>query len=160
MLISFELNNKKYTKDVSPSKRLIDFLRDDMELTGTKEGCSEGECGSCTVIIDRRAIHACMVLTGQINGKSILTVEGLADANGNLNPLQKAFIKHGAIQCGYCTPGMLMSSTALLYENPQPTESEIRTALAGNLCRCGDYSAIVNAVEEVAHLMATAKNER
>ncbi|MDD4160568.1 MAG: (2Fe-2S)-binding protein [Synergistaceae bacterium] len=150
MILEFNLNGNKYIKDTDPSKRLVDFLRDDMGLTGTKESCGEGECGACTVIVDRKAVSSCLVLTGQINHKSVLTVEGLADPDGSLSPLQKAFIKHGAVQCGYCTPGMLMSATALLYENHTPTEEDVRIALAGNLCRCGDYSAIVDAVLDVA----------
>lgn len=149
MIIDFELNHKKYRMNIDPAKRLIDFLRDEMALTGTKEGCGEGECGACTVAIDKKAVHACLVLTGQINKKSVLTVEGLSQ-NGELSPLQKSFISHGAIQCGYCTPGMLMSATALLMENPHPTEAEIRLALAGNICRCGDYSAIIDAVLNTA----------
>ncbi|MDO4561617.1 MAG: (2Fe-2S)-binding protein [bacterium] len=149
MIIDFELNHKKYRMNVDPAKRLIDFLRDEMALTGTKEGCGEGECGACTVVIDKKAVHACLVLTGQINKKSVLTVEGLSQ-NGELSPLQKSFISHGAIQCGYCTPGMLMSATALLMENPHPTEAEVRLALAGNICRCGDYSAIIDAVLDTA----------
>ena len=131
-----------------------------MGLTGAKEGCGEGECGTCTVIVDRKAVHSCLMLTGQIDGRSVLTVEGLAGENGELSPLQAAFIKHGAIQCGYCTPGMLMSAAALLYENPDPTEDEIRTAIAGNLCRCGDYSAIAKAVKEAAEVLRRAKEER
>ena len=130
-----------------------------MGLTGAKEGCGEGECGTCTVIVDRKAVHSCLMLTGQIDGRSVLTVEGLAGENGELSPLQAAFIKHGAIQCGYCTPGMLMSAAALLYENPDPTEDEIRTAIAGNLCRCGDYSAIAKAVKEAAEVLRRAKEE-
>ena len=153
MMISFELNHKKYRMNVDPTKRLVDFLRDEMGLTGTKEGCGEGECGACTVILDKKALHACLVLTGQINKKSLLTVEGLAQ-NGEPSPLQKAFIKHGAVQCGYCTPGMLMSASALLMENPRPTEAEVRLALAGNICRCGDYSAIVDAVLDAAEAEA------
>ncbi|EHL67271.1 (2Fe-2S)-binding protein [Cloacibacillus evryensis] len=153
MMISFELNHKKYRMNVDPTKRLVDFLRDEMGLTGTKEGCGEGECGACTVILDKKAVHACLVLTGQINKKSLLTVEGLAQ-NGEPSPLQKAFIKHGAVQCGYCTPGMLMSASALLMENPRPTEAEVRLALAGNICRCGDYSAIVDAVLDAAEAEA------
>lgn len=149
MRINFELNHKKYRMNVDPTKRLIDFLRDEMGLTGTKEGCGEGECGACTVILDKKAVHACLVLTGQINKKSILTVEGLAQ-EGELSPLQRSFIDHGAVQCGYCTPGMLMSATALLMETPHPTETEVRLALAGNICRCGDYSAIVDAVLDAA----------
>ena len=153
MMISFELNHKKYSMNVDPTKRLVDFLRDEMGLTGTKEGCGEGECGACTVILDKKAVHACLVLTGQINKKSLLTVEGLAQ-NGEPSPLQKAFIKHGAVQCGYCTPGMLMSASALLMETPRPTEAEVRLALAGNICRCGDYSAIVDAVLDAAEAEA------
>lgn len=156
MILNFELNGIKYAKEADPSKRLIDFLRDDMGLTGTKEGCGEGECGTCTIVVDKKAVHSCMMLTGQINNKTLLTVEGLA-VGSELSPLQKAFIKHGAIQCGYCTPGMLMSATALLYENEDPTEEDIRTALAGNLCRCGDYSAIVDAVKETAKLIQELK---
>ena len=153
MMISFELNHKKYRMNVDPTKRLVDFLRDEMGLTGTKEGCGEGECGACTVILDKKAVHACLVLTGQIHKKSLLTVEGLAQ-NGEPSPLQKAFIKHGAVQCGYCTPGMLMSASALLMETPRPTEAEVRLALAGNICRCGDYSAIVDAVLDAAEAEA------
>ncbi len=149
MIIDFELNHKKYRMNVDPAKRLIDFLRDEMALTGTKESCGEGECGACTVVIDKKAVHACLVLTGQINKKSVLTVEGLSQ-NDEISPLQKSFISHGAIQCGYCTPGMLMSATALLMENPHPTEAEVRLALAGNICRCGDYSAIIDAVLDTA----------
>lgn len=149
MIIEFTLNGEKYKKNADPGKRLVDFLREDMGLTGTKEGCGEGECGACTVMLDGRAVHSCLVLAGQINGKRLLTVEGLA-RGGELSPLQKAFIEHGAIQCGYCTPGMLMSSAALLAENPSPTEDEVRTALAGNICRCGDYSAIIDAVLDAA----------
>ena len=149
MIIEFTLNGEKYKKNADPGKRLVDFLREDMGLTGTKEGCGEGECGACTVVLDGRAVHSCLVLAGQINGKRLLTVEGLA-RGGELSPLQKAFIEHGAIQCGYCTPGMLMSSAALRAENPSPTEDEVRTALAGNICRCGDYSAIIDAVLDAA----------
>ena len=149
MIIEFTLNGEKYKKNADPGKRLVDFLREDMGLTGTKEGCGEGECGACTVVLDGRAVHSCLVLAGQINGKRLLTVEGLA-RGGELSPLQKAFIEHGAIQCGYCTPGMLMSSAALLAENSSPTEDEVRTALAGNICRCGDYSAIIDAVLDAA----------
>ena len=149
MIIEFTLNGEKYKKNADPGKRLVDFLREDMGLTGTKEGCGEGECGACTVVLDGRAVHSCLVLAGQINGKRLLTVEGLA-RGGELSSLQKAFIEHGAIQCGYCTPGMLMSSAALLAENPSPTEDEVRTALAGNICRCGDYSAIIDAVLDAA----------
>lgn len=159
MFIEFELNGVKHKIDADPSTRLLDFLREEMNLTGAKEGCGEGECGTCTVIVDRKAVHSCLMLTGQIDGRSVLTVEGLVGNGGQLSPLQAAFIKHGAIQCGYCTPGMLMSAAALLYENPDPTEEEIRAALAGNLCRCGDYSAITDAVKEAASILRAAKEE-
>lgn len=149
MRIEFELNGEKRVKNADPCKRLVDFLREDMGLTGTKEGCGEGECGACTVVLDGRAVHSCLVLAGQIKGKRLLTVEGLS-RGGELSPLQRAFIDHGAIQCGYCTPGMLMSAAALLIENPSPTEDDVRISLAGNICRCGDYSAIVDAVLDAA----------
>ncbi|MEA5035107.1 (2Fe-2S)-binding protein [Cloacibacillus evryensis] len=159
MLINFILNKKEYTVDADPSKRLIDFLREDMGLTGTKEGCGEGECGTCTVIMDGKAVSSCLVLAGQLNRKSITTIEGLA-VNSSLSVLQKSFIEHGAVQCGYCTPGMLMSATALLEEAPEPTEKEIRTALAGNICRCADYSAIVNAVADAAKTINDEKDSQ
>jgi len=149
MIIKFMLNGKKYEMNVNPEQRLIDFLREDMGLSGTKEGCGEGECGSCTVIIDKKAVHSCLVLVGQIQNKQILTVEGLSEKE--LNNLQKAFIKHGAVQCGYCTPGMLMSATALLYENAHPSEEEIRIAMAGNICRCSGYTSIIEAVKDAAN---------
>lgn len=149
MKINFVLNGKKYQMDVDPKQRLIDFLRGEMGLTGTKEGCGEGECGSCTVLMDRKAVHACLVLVAQIRDKEIMTVEGLSQ-NGELSKLQQSFIEHGAIQCGYCTPGMLMSATALLYENPHPSIEEIKIALAGNICRCSGYSAIIAAVKDAA----------
>ena len=149
MIINFTLNGKKYNMDVDPAQRLIDFLREEMGLTGTKESCGEGECGSCTVIIDKKAVHSCLVLLSQIRDKDILTVEGLAQ-NGELSDLQRSFIEHGAIQCGYCTPGMLMSLTALLYENPHPTEEEIRISISGNICRCAGYTSIIGAVQDVA----------
>ena len=157
--ISFTLNGQQVSRETRPNKRLVDFLREDCGCLSVKEGCGEGECGTCTVIVDRKAVHSCLMLTGQIDGRSVLTVEGLAGENGELSPLQAAFIKHGAIQCGYCTPGMLMSAAALLYENPDPTEDEIRTAIAGNLCRCGDYSAIAKAVKEAAEVLRRAKEE-
>jgi len=149
MRIDFILNGKKYDMDVNPELRLVDFLRDDMGLTGTKEGCGEGECGSCTVIVDKKAVHSCLILVPQIRGKEILTVEGLSK-NGELSRLQKSFIEHGAVQCGYCTPGMLMSATALFYENPDPSIEEIKIAMAGNICRCSGYTAIIDAVKDAA----------
>jgi carbon-monoxide dehydrogenase small subunit len=131
--------------DVRPTARLIDVLRLQLGLTGVKEGCSEGECGACTVIVDGKAVNSCLILAGQMRGKKVLTVEGLAGDDG-LDTLQRMFIEHGAVQCGFCTPGMLMSAKALLLADPHPTEAAIRLALAGNLCRCTGYTTIVAAV--------------
>jgi len=147
--IKLKVNNQLVEKEVDPSIRLIDFLREDLDLTGTKEGCGAGECGACTVIIDGKAVNSCLVLVGQCQDKEIITVEGLAK-NGELDPLQDAFVKEGAVQCGYCTPGMLMSAKALLLENPSPTEEEIRKAISGNLCRCTGYVKIVKAIQTAA----------
>ncbi|HYE80907.1 MAG TPA: (2Fe-2S)-binding protein [Clostridia bacterium] len=149
MKIAFKVNGRSYMEEVDPTFRLIDVLREKLGLTGTKEGCGEGECGSCTVIFDGAAVCSCMVLAPQLEGKELYTVESLAE-DGQLDLLQKAFIRNGAVQCGYCTPGMLMSAKALLMKNPDPTEAEIRTALSGNLCRCTGYNQIVKAVKEAA----------
>ena len=149
MLLEFTVNGSERAVPVEPEARLIDVLRDQLDLTGTKEGCGEGECGACTVIMDGVAVNACLVLALQARGRQVLTVEGLA-VQGELDPLQKAFIHEGAIQCGFCSPGMLMSSKALLMKNPHPTEAEIRLAIAGNLCRCTGYTKIVKAVQAVA----------
>lgn len=149
MKIHFKVNNRSYAEEVDPTFRLIDVLREKLGLTGTKEGCGEGECGSCTVIFDGAAVCSCMVLAPQIEGKEIYTIESLGE-DGQLELLQRTFIKNGAVQCGYCTPGMLMSAKALLLKNPNPTENEIRTAISGNLCRCTGYNQIVKAVKEAA----------
>ncbi|WP_206808728.1 (2Fe-2S)-binding protein [Paradesulfitobacterium ferrireducens] len=149
MKLEFKVNGKTYELDVDPESRLLDVLREELGLTGAKEGCGEGECGACTVIMDGLAVNSCLVLAAQARGKEILTVEGLAE-NGELDRLQQAFIDNGAIQCGYCTPGMLMSAKALFLRNPHPSETEIRTALAGNLCRCTGYVNIINAVKDAA----------
>ena len=148
MLIELIVNNKNIKMDVDPTKRLIDFLRDDLNLTGVKEGCSEGECGACTVILDGVAVTSCTILAGQVNGSEIITIEGL-EKNGELNIIQKSFIENGAIQCGFCTPGMIMSCKALLMKNPNPTDDEIKRAIEGNLCRCTGYNKIVKAVKDV-----------
>ncbi len=147
--ISFSVNGEKYTVEVEANKTLLNLIREDLNLTGTKEGCGAGECGSCTIIIDNKAINSCMMLAVEADGKEILTVEGLAK-NGVLDELQQAFINNAALQCGYCTPGMLMSAKALLMRNPNPTEAEIKEAISGNLCRCTGYKAIVDAVKEAA----------
>lgn len=148
MQIKFKVNGRKYDLDLDPKLRLIDILREELELTGTKEGCGEGECGTCTVIIDKQAVNSCLILAPQIRNKEIITVEGL-EKDGELDKLQESFIKNGAIQCGYCTPGMLMSAKALLMKNPKPSKDEIKDAIAGNLCRCTGYNKIVSAIEEV-----------
>ena len=145
MRLSLNVNGMEHELDVRPTARLIDVLRLQLGLTGVKEGCSEGECGACTVIVDGKAVSSCLILAGQMRGKKVLTVEGLAGDHG-LDTLQRMFIEHGAVQCGFCTPGMLMSAKALLMADPHPTEEAIRLALAGNLCRCTGYTTIVAAV--------------
>lgn len=149
MEISFILNGRPVTIHTEPERRLIDVLREDFFLTGAKEGCGEGECGACTILMDGKAVHACMVLAGQLSGHEILTVEGLAQ-NGELDIIQRAFVEQVAIQCGYCTPGMIMSTKGLLLQNPDPSEEDIRIALSGNICRCSGYVQIVAAVRQVA----------
>ena len=144
--IRFTVNGKQISLSVPAHKRLLDVLREDLGLTGTKEGCAIGECGACTVVMNGRAVHSCLVLAAQADGAEIITVEGLAP-EGELHPLQKSFLEHGAVQCGFCIPGMLMSSYALLQENPRPGEEEIKEAIAGNLCRCTGYKQIIQAVE-------------
>jgi aerobic-type carbon monoxide dehydrogenase small subunit (CoxS/CutS family) len=131
---------------------LLEVIREKLELTGTKEACSLGECGACTVILDGKAVNSCLVLAVEAKGKEILTIEGLRQ-NGELHPLQKAFIDEGAVQCGFCTPGMILSAKALLDKNPDPDEDEIKEALAGNLCRCTGYVKIVKAVKTAASLI-------
>jgi len=145
LTIHFKLNGKSVKIETESNRRLIDILRKDFKLTGTKEGCGIGECGACTVLLNQQAVNSCLILAGHVDGAEIMTVEGLAK-NGSLHPLQKNFIKHGAVQCGFCTPGMLMSAYALLLENPQPTEDEIKEAISGNLCRCTGYKQIVEAI--------------
>ena len=149
MIVTFILNGQPVSKDLDPSRRLIDVLRDDFLLTGAKEGCGEGECGSCTILMDGLPVHACMVLAGQLDGHRLLTIEGLS-ASGELDILQQAFIENNAVHCGFCTPGMIMAVKGLLLQNPDPTEEEIRTAISGNICRCSDYRQIVMAVKDAA----------
>jgi len=149
MLLEFKVNGIARSLEVDPAQRLIDVLRDQLDLTGTKEGCGEGECGACTVIMGGRAVNACLVLGLQAQGQEVVTIEGLAQ-DGRLDPLQKAFSDEGAIQCDFCSPGMLISAKALLLQNPNPGEAEIRSAIAGNLCRCTGYQKIVKAVQTVA----------
>ena len=148
--ISFMLNGEEVRVEVEPSWTLLYVLREVLELTGTKEGCGYGECGACTVIIDGKAINSCIFPVMEAEGKSITTIEALASQDGSLSPLQNAFIEHGAVQCGFCTPGMLMSATALLDETGNPTEDEIRGSIEGNLCRCTGYVKIIDAIKSVA----------
>ena len=147
--ITLIVNGESYSLAVEPNRTLLQVLREDLGLTGTKEGCGKGDCGSCTVLVDGKAVNSCLTLAVQLKGKSITTIEGLATADG-LHPLQQAFIQYGAIQCGFCTPGMILSAKALLDENPHPTEEEVKRSLAGNLCRCTGYTKIVEAVMVVA----------
>jgi carbon-monoxide dehydrogenase small subunit len=148
-LITLTVNGTERELAIEPNRTLLDVLRYDLELTGTKKGCDVGECGSCTVILNGKPVNACLVLAIQANGAEILTIEGLKPSQG-LHPLQQAFVDKGAIQCGFCTPGMLLSASSLLKQNPNPTEEEIRTALSGNLCRCTGYQKIVEAIQSVA----------
>ena len=147
--ITLTINEEFYEILVQPWQTLLSAIRDEVGLTGTKEGCSNGNCGSCTIIVNGRSVDCCLMLAGEADGKDIMTVEGLAK-NGLLHPLQKAFIKYGGMQCGICTPGFLMSSKHLLDKNPKPTEHEIRLDIAGNLCRCTGYDKIVRAIQAVA----------
>jgi len=147
--ISFVINGEAKEVEIEPNRTLLTMLREDLDLTGTKEGCGAGECGACTVLVDNKAVNSCLMLAVEADGKEILTVEGLSDGI-NLDPLQESFIKHNALQCGYCTPGMVMSAKALLNRNSHPTEEDVKEALAGNLCRCTGYKRIVDAVLDVA----------
>jgi aerobic carbon-monoxide dehydrogenase small subunit len=143
--VTFTVNDEVHEIVVEPNELLVDVLRDRLDLTGTKVGCGTGDCGACTVIVDGKPVNSCLMLAVEANGKEILTIEGLAK-NGKLHPLQEAFVEEGAIQCGFCTPGMVLSAKALLDRNPQPTEGEIRMEIAGNICRCTGYVKIVDAI--------------
>jgi len=147
--ITLTVNGSVEILEVEPHRTLLQVLREDLALTGPKIGCEAGECGACTVLFDGEAVNSCLVLAVEADGHEIVTVEGLSN-NGQLDPLQRAFIDHNAVQCGFCTPGMLISARALLDRNPHPTEAEIRQAIAGNLCRCTGYTRIVRAIQAVA----------
>lgn len=147
--VNFFVNDEEYTLDVRANETMLTVLREKLDLTGTKEGCGAGECGACTVIVNNKPVNACMILAPELDGMHISTVEGLSK-DGQLSPLQEAFIEHAALQCGFCTPGFLMTATALLRENPHPTRREIMEGISGNLCRCTGYKRIVEAIEYVA----------
>ncbi len=147
--ITFNLNEQQTTIETQPNKRLLDFLREDCGMTSVKEGCSEGECGACTVLLNNKPVTSCLMLAGQAEGQSITTLEGVSK-DGELDTIQQAFIEAGAVQCGFCTPAMVLSARALLIENKNPTRDEIKRAISGNLCRCTGYSKIVHAIELAA----------
>jgi carbon-monoxide dehydrogenase small subunit len=157
--IELMVNGQPRLAQVTGSTTLLELLRDQFRLTGTKEGCGEGDCGSCTVIMDGQAVASCLVLAVQAHGSRITTVEGLVGLGGGPHPLQEAFVEAGAVQCGYCIPGMLMAAKALLDRNPEPSREEIRVALSGNLCRCTGYAKIIAAVEQAAHRLRVATQE-
>ncbi|MBI4186321.1 MAG: (2Fe-2S)-binding protein [Chloroflexi bacterium] len=147
--VGFTINGEAVEVEVEPRETLLDVIREKLNLKGTKEACDQGECGACTVLMNGKPVYSCLMLGVEAEGSDILTVEGLARGE-KLHPLQEAFREHGAVQCGYCTPGMLLSAKALLDENPRPTEAEVRLAIAGNICRCTGYVKIVEAIQAVA----------
>jgi carbon-monoxide dehydrogenase small subunit len=150
--IHITLNGKSVAREVPNHRLLLDLLRDEIGATGTKEGCGTGDCGACTVLLDGKPVNSCLVLSGELDGADIVTIEGLK-IGPELHPIQQAFLQDGGAQCGYCTPGMLMMSKALLDENPDPSEEDIRFALSGNLCRCTGYAKIVQAVQDAATML-------
>jgi len=152
--VTFRVNGEETTLEVEDDRTLLWVLRNQLHLKGTKEGCGSGECGACTVLMKGKAVNACLVLAMEAEGQEITTIEGVG-TEGQLHPIQASFVKHGAIQCGFCTPGMIISAKALLDENPCPTEEEIRLAMVGNLCRCTGYEKIVQAIQAVAEENAT-----
>ncbi len=159
-VIKLDINDQIYEVAVTPMDILVDVIRKEVGLTGTKKGCGQGDCGACTVLIDGKPQLSCLKLAIACEGKKITTIEGIADPKtGELHPLQKAFLDHGAVQCGFCTPGMIISSKALVDRNPNPTREEIRRELAGNICRCTGYQLIIDAVESYAKAKAASEGE-
>jgi len=148
--LSFELNNERVETEAEEHWSLLYLLREVLELKGTKDGCGYGECGTCTVVIDGKAVNSCLFPVMEAEGRSVITIEGLRAPDGSLHPLQKAFIEHGAVQCGYCSPGMIMSAYALLQEKAEPSDDEIKDSIEGNLCRCTGYVKIIEAIRSVA----------
>jgi aerobic carbon-monoxide dehydrogenase small subunit len=149
LIVSFELNGKDVHVETSSDQRAVDLLREDLGLVGTKESCGNGDCGACSILVDDKARLSCLTLAAQLQGRKVVTIEGVCGEDGRLHPVQKAFIESGALQCGYCTPGMVIAIIDLLNSNPSPSRNEIREAISGNLCRCGAYQKILDAVEEV-----------
>jgi carbon-monoxide dehydrogenase small subunit len=150
--IKLTVNNQPYRLSVLPWRTLLEVIREDLGLTGTKEGCGLGECGACTVLMDGQAVNSCLVLATEADGREIITIEGLADGD-RLHPIQQAFIEHGGLQCGFCTPGMILSAKALLDQNPTPSEEEIKQGISGNLCRCTGYTKIIESIRAAAENM-------
>ena len=150
--IVLKVNGTNYRLSIDPRRTLVEVLRENLGLTGTKKSCNEGDCGACTIMMDGKPVASCLVLAMDAQGKEILTIEGLSEGE-KLHPIQEAFLKHGAIQCGFCTPGMVMSAKALLDENPKPTTAEIRKAISGNLCRCTGYQHIVDSIMAASKMM-------
>jgi carbon-monoxide dehydrogenase small subunit len=150
--VLLKVNGKNYQVSIEPWRTLVEVLRETLGLTGTKKSCNEGECGACTVMMDGKPVSSCLVLAMDAQGKEILTIEGLSEGE-KLHPIQEAFLKHGAIQCGFCTPGMVISAKALLDENPKPTVAEVRKAISGNLCRCTGYQHIVDSIMAASKMM-------
>lgn len=152
MIVSFTLNGEPVSLDTAPDRRVVDLLREDLGLTGAKEGCGSGECGACTVLLDGDARLSCLMVAAQLEGKAVTTIEGLGTGE-TLHPVQEAFIEHGAVQCGYCSPGMILTAAAFLQKHPSPDRTAIREALSGNLCRCTGYQKIVDAVEAAGRVL-------
>ncbi len=157
--IDLKVNGQTYEVETQPWRTLAEVLRDQLNLTGTKISCAEGHCGACTVIINGRAVNSCLMLIGEAQGKEILTIEGLS-VGGELHPIQDAFVTHGAVQCGFCTPGVIMGAKSFLEDNPDPSEEEIKTALSGHLCRCTGYVQIIEAVKAAALNLRSSSSER
>ena len=155
--IKLKVNRRAFTVSVKPTDILVDVLRDKLGLTGTKKSCGQGDCGACTVLMDGKAVNACLMLAMDAQGQEITTIEGLEGEDGTLHPLQEAFVENAAIQCGFCTPGMILSAKSLLDEIPHPTEEEVRQALSGNLCRCTGYAKIVQAVLDASGKMGASE---
>ncbi|HEY3452609.1 MAG TPA: (2Fe-2S)-binding protein [Myxococcales bacterium] len=158
--IKVRVNGIDEAQSVQANTTLLTFLRENLNLTGAKEGCNEGECGSCMVLLDGKAVNSCLILAAEVDGKEIVTIEGIGGAK-SLHPLQQSFLKHHAVQCGFCTPGMIITALGLLHEKPEPSELEIKTALAGNLCRCTGYKQIIESIQAAAkEVRAESKSGR